>query len=328
MRIQTAKENNVATQAIIRDEDRDLGFGSVVSETRNIRLLNKDGSFNVTRKGLGYWESLSLYHSMLTMGWTKFFSLLLLGYLVLNVIFAAGYLACGPDALTGYVGVPRVLQAFFFSIDTFATIGYGNISPIGIPANIMVTVESFFGLLWLALATGLLFARFSRPTAKIIFSKNAVIAPYKDITAFMFRITNARKNQLIEVEAKLNFSRFEMVDGHMLRRFYQLALERQKVVFFPLSWTVVHPIDEKSPLYGWSDRMLKEAGAEFLILLTGIDETFSQQVHARSSYSADEIVWSAKFRNLYDHPEHANLAIDLSRFHAVEPAAISSNVLQ
>jgi inward rectifier potassium channel len=323
-----AKENNVATQAIIRDEDRDLGFGSVVAETRNIRLLNKDGSFNVTRKGLGYWESLSLYHSMLTIGWAKFFSLLLLGYLALNVIFAGGYLACGPDALTGYVGVPRVLQAFFFSIDTFATIGYGNISPIGIPANIMVTVESFFGLLWLALATGILFARFSRPTAKIIFSKNAVIAPYKNISAFMFRITNARKNQLIEVEAKINFSRFEMIDGHMLRRFYQLQLERQKVVFFPLSWTVVHPIDEKSPLYGWSDRMLKEAGAEFLILLTGIDETFSQQVHARSSYNADEIVWSAKFRNLYDHPEHANLAIDLSRFHAVEPAAISSNVLQ
>jgi len=189
-------------------------------------------------------------------------------------------------------------------------------------------VESFIGLLALALATGILFARFSRPTAKIIFSKNAVIAPYKNISAFMFRITNARKNQLIEVEAKLNFSRFEMVDGHMLRRFYQLPLERQKVVFFPLSWTVVHPIDEKSPLFGWSDRMLKEAGAEFLILLTGIDETFSQQVHARSSYAADEIVWSAKFRNLYDHPEHANLAIDLSRFHAVEPVSMSSNVLQ
>ncbi len=161
----------MATQAIIRDEDRDLGFGSVVSETRNIRLLNKDGSFNVRRKGLGYWQSLSLYHSMLTMGWTKFFSLMLLGYLVANVVFAAAYLACGPAALTGYVGVPRLLQAFFFSIDTFATIGYGNISPIGVAANLVVTVESFIGLLWLALATGILFARFSRPTAKIIFSR-------------------------------------------------------------------------------------------------------------------------------------------------------------
>jgi inward rectifier potassium channel len=314
----------VATQAIIRDEDRDLGFGSVVAETRNIRLLNKDGSFNVTRKGLGYWQSLSLYHSMLTMGWAKFFSLLLLGYLIANVIFAGAYLACGPAALTGYVGVPRLLQAFFFSIDTFATIGYGNISPIGVAANAVVTVESFVGLLWLALATGILFARFSRPTAKIIFSRNAVVAPYRNITAFMFRITNARKNQLIELEAKLNFSRFEMVDGHMLRRFYQLPLERQKVVFFPLSWTVVHPIDEKSPLWGWNERMLQEAGAEFLILLTGIDETFSQQVHARSSYSADEVIWRAKFRNLYDHPEEANLAIDLSRFHTVEPAQIQN----
>jgi len=318
----------VATQAIIRDEDRDLGFGSVVSETRNIRLLNKDGSFNVTRKGLGYWESLSLYHSMLTMSWTKFFSLLLLGYFVANLIFAGAYVACGPSALTGDSGVRGFMQAFFFSIDTFATIGYGNVAPIGMAANVIVAIESFIGLGALALATGLLFARFSRPTAKIIFSKKAVFAPYKDISAFMFRITNARKNQLIELEAKLNFSRFEMVDGHMLRRFYQLPLERQKVVFFPLSWTVVHPIDEKSPLYGWSDRMLKEAGAEFLILLTGIDETFSQQVHSRSSYAADEIVWSAKFRNLYDHPEQANLAIDLSRFHSVEAVSMSSNVLQ
>src|SRR3954453_4441454 len=138
MRIQTAKENTVATQAIIRDEDRDLGFGSVVSETRNIRLLNKDGSFNVTRKGLRYWESLSLYHSMLTMGWTKFFSLLLLGYMVANVAFPAAYLARGPASLTGYVGVPRLQQAFSFSIDTFAPIGYGNISPIVVACNMVV----------------------------------------------------------------------------------------------------------------------------------------------------------------------------------------------
>src|SRR5437588_7072587 len=205
MRIQAAKENNVATQAIIRDEDRDLGFGSVVSETRNIRLLNRDGSFNVTRKGLGYWESLSLYHSMLTMGWTKFFSLLLVGYLVVNLLFAGAYIACGPTALSGESGVQGFLQAFFFSIDTFATIGYGNVAPIGMAANVIVAVESFIGLLALALATGILFARFSRPTAKIIFSRNAVIAPYKNMTAFMFRITNARKNQLIEVEAKVNF---------------------------------------------------------------------------------------------------------------------------
>ena len=322
----------MATQAIIRDEDRDLGFGSVVAETRNIRLLNKDGSFNVTRKGLRYWESLSLYHSFLTMGWARFFLILSAVYLLANFIFAFAYMGCGPSALTGYdPTMPRWLAAFFFSIDTFATIGYGNIAPNGVAANIIVTVESFFGLLWLALATGILFARFSRPTAKIIFSRNAVIAPYKNISAFMFRITNARKNQLIEVEAKLNFSRFEMVEGHMLRRFYQLPLERQKVVFFPLSWTVVHPIDEKSPLYGWSERMMKEAGAEFLILLTGIDETFSQQVHARSSYNYDEIAWSAKFRNLYDHPEDANLAIDLSRFHTIEPAPIQTaqaNALQ
>src|SRR5260370_29595394 len=152
-------------------------------------------------------------------------------------------------------------------------------------ANALVTVESYLGLLGLALATGILFARFSRPTAKIIFSKNAVIAPYRNITAFMFRVINSRKNQLIEVGARVIMGRFEIMDGKMTRKFYELPLERQKVVFFPLSWTVVHPIDEKSPLYGWNENMLKESGAEFLILLTGIDETFSEQVHSRSSYS-------------------------------------------
>src|SRR5262249_29544799 len=151
------------------------------------------------------------------------------------------------------------------------------------------------------LATGILFARFSRPTAKILFSRNAIIAPYRENIAFEFRIANERKNQIIELEAKVLFTRFEPIDGSSTRRYYSLALERSKVAFFPLTWTIVHPITPTSPLYGLTDQDLRETRAEFLILLTGIDETFSQTVHSRSSYRADEVIWNARFTDVFEH---------------------------
>src|ERR1051325_10215417 len=174
------------------DENRDLGFGSVVSRESRQRLLNRDGSFNVDRRGLSLLASLSLYHSLLTMRWWKFLSLLTLSYILANVIFATGYVMCGPGALENSANFSLgsgFMRAFFFSVETFATIGYGNIAPVGLAANMLMTVESLVGLLGFALATGLIFARFSRPTAEIIFSKSAIIAPYKDATPFEFRIT-------------------------------------------------------------------------------------------------------------------------------------------
>jgi inward rectifier potassium channel len=171
----------------------------------------------------------------------------------------------------------------------------------------------------MALATGMIFARFSRPTAKILFSHSAVIAPYRGITAFEFRIVNSRKNQLIELEAKVLFSRIEDSPGKAGRQFHELPLERRKVVFFPLSWTIVHPIDEQSPLNGLTEEDLHQGQAEFLVLLAGIDETFSQTVHARSSYRADEIIWNAKFTNIFTRLEgNDRLGIDVSRLHSIE----------
>src|SRR6185503_282417 len=204
--------------------------------------------------------------------------------------------------------------------ETFATIGYGNIIPTSPAAHVIVTIESLIGLLGFALATGLLFARFSRPTAKIIFSQRAIVAPYGDITAFEFRITNARANQIIELEAKILFAQFEKdEEGKSVRRFYPLTLERDKVVFFPLSWTIVHPVDETSPLYGLTHEDLRRTDAEFLILLTGIDETFSQTVHARSSYKADEVVWNARFANVFNRAlENDMLTIDVRRIDVIE----------
>ena len=305
------------------DENRDLGFGAVVAGESRQRLLNRDGSFNVTREGLGLWASLSLYHSLLTMRWWKFLAVVTLSYLLTNIIFATGYMMCGTDALENSVNANLgngFLRAFFFSVETFATIGYGNIAPVGLAPNILMTLESLFGLLGFALATGLLFARFSRPTAQIIFSKTAIMAPYRNVTAFEFRITNARRSQIIELEAKVLFARFEDENGRNVRRFYPLALERERVTFFPLSWTIVHPIDEASPIYGLTREDMLGSNAEFLILLTGIDETFSQTVHTRSSYRADEVVWNAKFRDVFNRRADAEtLTIDVRRLHLIDP---------
>ncbi|HUP90470.1 MAG TPA: hypothetical protein VM100_14020, partial [Longimicrobiales bacterium] len=194
------------------------------------------------------------------------------------------------------------------------TIGYGAIHPITTAANLVVALESLFGLLGFAVVTGLLFARFSRPLAKIKFSETAVIAPFHDKTAFMFRIANVRSNELIEVEAKVVLGMFKNVSGNTTRTFRQLTLERTKVAFLPLSWTIVHPIDETSPLWGLSAADYETHGVEFLVLLTAIDETFSQQVHGRMSYSGEEIVWNARFTDIFGRSEDAEmLTVDISR---------------
>ena len=308
-------------QALREEEARDLGFGAVVAQESRQRLLNPDGSFNVERRGLRVASSLSLYHTLLTTTWTRFMGLVVALYLLLNGVFAVAFVACGPGALVGG-GEPGLLRAFFFSVETFSTIGYGIVSPTGLAANLVVTAEALVGLLWLALATGLLFARFSRPTARILFSRQAVVAPYRGGTAFEFRIANARSSQLIEVEAKVLFARFEQAGGRAVRRFYPLALERDSVVFFPLAWTIVHPITESSPLHGLTADDLRASDAEFLVLLSGIEEAFAQRVHARSSYKGDEIVWGARFADILHHPAGREpITIDVGRLDSIERTA-------
>ena len=309
------------------ERERDLGFGSVVARESRTRLLNRDGTFNVRRKGLGFWSSLSLYHWLLTMAWERFFLLVGGIYVVANAGFATAYWLAGPSALVGLHPAAgsgqRWLDCFFFSVHTLATIGYGVLSPASLGANLLVTVEALFGLMGLALVTGILFARFSRPTARLIFSDQAVIAPYQGGVALMCRIANARSSQLIEVEAKVVSGMFSTVAGHATRRFAVPALERTRVAFFPLSWTLVHPIVEGSPIYGLTEADLRQRGAEFLVLLTGIDETFSQTVHARTSYRYDEIVWGARFTDIFERDADANdLMVDVSRIHGIERVPI------
>ncbi len=307
------------------DLDRDLGFGSVVAGERRERLLNRDGSFNVERRGLNFFTSLSPYHLLLTMSWPHFLGLIVLGYMGLNVVFGAAYFACGAGALDGLAPQHRFLQCFFFSVQTFATIGYGRITPVGMVPNVIVTFESLFGLLGFALATGVLFARVSRPTARILFSEKALIAPYRGITAFEFRIANGRSSQLIDVEVSLLFSAFRAPQGKA-REFVPLALERQKVAFFPLSWTIVHPIEPTSPMFGMTYDDLLAMDVEFLVLLTGFDETFSQNVHTRSSYKVDEIVWGGRFANIFNPLRDGILSIDIGRLDQYDEVPLVSEL--
>src|SRR5580765_2471619 len=312
----------IAAEAELRD--RDLGFGSVVSRDSRRRLLNRDGSFNVVREGLGWVATLAPYHLLLSISWAGFIGVVTLAYVVLNLVFALLFLACGPDALAGpgsHMLGGRFSQAFFFSIQTFATIGYGQIGPNGFAANVLVTIEALVGLMYQALATGLLFARFARPTASVLFSRRAVIAPYgQGGRALMFRIANRRRNEIIQLEAQVLLSAVER-DSHggTVRRYSLLPLERNKVTFFPLSWTVVHPIDDASPLAGRTPEDLERTEAEILVLLTGIDEAFEQTVHARSSYRADEIVWNARFQSMYlPSDARQRVSVDITRVHEIE----------
>lgn len=314
---------NDASPSGIRSSDdlnRDLGFGSVVSQQSRKRLLNRDGSFNVLREGLSPVTSLSLYHALLTITWPRFLGLIILFYMVINGGFAAAYLACGPGALAGAAATTpadRFLEAFFFSVQTFATIGYGAMSPQSLAAHLLVTLESLVGLLGFALATGLLFARFSRPSARILFSDVALIAPYRGITAFEFRLANARSNELVQVEARVTLSRFR--PSGVGRDFIPLTLERDTVLFFPLAWTVVHPITETSPLYGLRPEDLAASGAEFLVFLTAFDETFSQTVQTRSSYLAEDVIWGASFESVFNpQRDDGVVSIDIGRLNAVK----------
>jgi inward rectifier potassium channel len=313
---------DATTRPLSEQDLRDLGFGAVVSRESRQRLLNRDGSFNVERKGLQFWTSFSAYHAMLTVPWWQFFTAAAVLYLAVNAVFAAAYLACGPGALgSETVGMEHhtYLRGFFFSVQTLSTIGYGHVVPVGLPANALVTLESLIGLLGFAIVTGLLFARFSRPTAKMLFSRHGLIAPYQNITAFQFRVANARSNELVEVSAKVLLSRFEDSEGTWTRRYYPLELERPAVTFLPLTWTVVHPIDEKSPLFGETPDSLRSSMAEFLVLLSGFDETFSATVHTRTSFVPDELLWGHRFANAFvvNHSEK-KIAVDMRQFDRVE----------
>jgi inward rectifier potassium channel len=279
------------------------------------RTINPDGTFNVRRKGLRLRDA-NVYLMLIDTTWPRFFGAVLLIFFAVNLLFASVYMMIGIDRLHGIEPEMGAFpNAFFFSVHTLTTVGYGNVFPSGTLANAMASLEAATGLMVFAVATGLLYGRFSRPSARILFSRTALVAPYQDGTSLQFRITNARSNVLMDLEARVLLMTVNRTEGQLKRAFIDLPLERRRVYFFPLTWTIVHPIDAASPFSGKTADDLREMEAELLILIKGFDDTFSQQVHSQYSYRHDEILWGAKFLPAFSVDGQGDLVLDVNKVH-------------
>jgi len=307
----------VEHQSAIEREDRDLGLGAILTEGTT-RLVDRDGRFTVERIGRGFRAFLNLNHVLLTMSWPKFLALTAMSHLVFNTIFAIALVGCGREAISGGAELSTFGRAFFMSVQTSSTVGYGHLAPSSLAAHVLTTIEVFCSLLGLALVAGLMFARFSRPMADIMFSKHALIAPYRGGLGLMMRIANRRRNHIGDLRARIIVTMCARRDGKHRREFYDVELERRRVSFLALSWTIVHPIDDKSPLAGLTAAEFRNRDGEVIVLLHGMDETFSQVVHARTSYIADEIRWNQRFTPMFERTPKGTMTIHLGRLHDSE----------
>lgn len=287
------------------------GFGTNSSSTGG-RFVNRDGRPNVIKRGVGILYRYSWYHTMLGMKRGKFLFLLFLCYITINLVFAGIYYLIGINHLAGVhsgSSFKNFTEVFFFSAQTFTTVGYGRISPVGFMASAVSTFEAFLGLLSFAIATGLFYGRFSRPRAFLKFSENALIAPFKEGTAFMFRMAPYKNNNLSEVEVKLTLAITNEKNGKLTDEFFNLDLEFSKINGLSLSWTIVHPIDDKSPFYGLSKEDIAGTDMEIMVYIKAFDEVFSNNVVTRTSYISSEIVWGAKFKMMYHPSDDKNKTI-------------------
>jgi inward rectifier potassium channel len=295
------------------------------------RIINRSGEFNVRRRG-ATWRDVHPYLFMINASWPAFMAIIFGGYVVANVAFALIYLKIGIENLQGAdtsTALGRFMSAFFFSAQTFTTVGYGRISPNGVLTSLVASLQALLGLMALAIGTGLLFGRFSRPAARLAFSQQMVVAPYQSGSSLQFRLANRRTNNLMEIQARVMLSTVEATDQGPMRKYTYLPLERELIQFLPLTWTVVHPIDEASPLWGKGPEDLARKQAEFLVTIKAFDDTFFQTVHARYSYRFDEVVWGARFVPAFEPDAEGEMVLDLRRLSEVarvEIPALPSNV--
>ena len=284
------------------------------------RIINPDGKFNVRRRG-ATWRDVHPYLLMINASWPVFLAIIFLGYVITNLVFACVYMEIGISHLRGAVTgteAGRFMSAFFFSAQTLTTVGYGSIAPNSFPASLAAALEALLGLMAFAIGTGLLFGRFSRPAARLAFSRRMVVAPYRSATSLQFRVANRRSNNLMEIEARMLLMTVKPSDHGLQRKYAPLALERDSIHFLPLTWTVVHPIDKASPLWGQTAEDLVRQQAEFLILIKAFDDTFFQTVHVRHSYRHDEVAWGARFVPAFEPDDQGRMVLDLERLSEID----------
>lgn len=301
------------------------GFGPN-SAVEGGRLTNKDGSINLKKKGLPFWERISIYHSLLHMSMGKFFLVVLLFYTSINLVFATLYFLIGVNQLVGTDGTTAFMQfmdAFFFSSQTLTTVGYGHVAPAGMAANIVASTESLVGILSFALVTGLIYGRFARPKAFIVFSHNMLISPYKDGRALMFRVATYKNNHLTDVEALATIALHVDENGTPVTRFYGLKFEISKINSLALSWTIVHAINEDSPLFGYTSEDIKDSEFELIVSIKAFDDHFSNIVQQRTSYTSSELVYGARFTPMFHKASTGTHTIlDLDKINAFERAEV------
>jgi inward rectifier potassium channel len=290
----------------------DTGFGVQASQIGG-RFVNKDGSYNLRKEGLSFFKRVSVYSQLLELSWWQFLGVIVAFYLLVNVLFTSLYVLIGHDQIQGLVAPTywgRVRELYFFSTQTFTTVGYGRINPLMDGAHFIAAIESMVGLLSFALVTGLLYGRFTRPQAYIDFSEHALISPYKDGRALMFRMVPYKSNHhLTDTKVVVNFAITALENDKQEFKFFQLALERSRIEAFSMNWTVVHPIDAESPLLGLTEEDMKNSDVELYVQLTGFNPIFSNTVTQRTSYTADEIIWGAKFKPMYHESEDGSTTI-------------------
>jgi inward rectifier potassium channel len=296
----------------------DTGFG-VSPDSQGGRFINKDGSYNVSKTGLPFFERISFFYKMLTMPAAKFLAVLILFFISVNFIFSAIYLSMGDSEFTGVLPggfIHHFFELYFFSVQTFTTVGYGRINPDGYFAGSIASIEALSGLSSFALITGIMYGRFSRPKAYLRFSKHALIAPYQNITALMFRFVCYKENHnLTNVEVTVTFGLTEKNEKEEFK-FYRLNLERERIDSLPMNWTIVHPINEDSPFYGFSSEDLRSTDAEVYVLVRGFDDVFSNTVLQRTSYRFDEIKFNAKFEKMYyENADDTTTIVEVDKLH-------------
>ncbi len=315
----------------MQQESKELGFGA--TDARQRRLINPDGTYNYKRKGLPFYQTFNVFHFLITAKWLRLMLIILLWYTTVNMFFVGVYYAIGVDGLTGMVyqtDMDKFWEVYFFSAQTLTTVGYGRLNPMSFSASALASFEALVGLMSFALITGILYARFSKAPSILIFSKKAVVGPFifqgQEITGLMFRIANAYNTSLMNMKAQVTLSILDCdtldASGRPTRRFIPIGLERDTITFFPSSWTIVHPIDENSPFYGMNQADFQKSMPELMILMSGFDETFDQNVFIRYSYSIDEIEWGAKFIKIFGFDTEGQAVVDLGNLDTFEKKEI------